>query len=115
METTTQELIYQLLALIVSGILTIIGASLKKFITTKINIAKYGFENEKVERIIDNAVNFAELKGKDFAKDKAREITSKYKHSTALKYINEVDKSIIEKYGKNIDDMITRKVQQVIK
>ncbi len=112
METTTQEFIYQLMALIISGILAVIGAYAKKLITTKIDIAKYGFENDRVERIVDNAVNFAESKGKGFAKDKAKEIASKYKHSTALMYINKVDKDIVEKYSTNIDDMIARKVAQ---
>ena len=112
METTTQELIYQLMALFISGILAVIGAYAKKLITTKIDIAKYGFENERVERIIDNAVNFAEQKGKEYVKDKAGRIKGSAKLDFAKKYINEVDKNIIKDYGTQIDDMISRKVAQ---
>ena len=112
METTTQEIIYQLMALLVSGVLAIIGAYAKKLITTKIDIAKYGFENERVERIIDNAVNFAEQKAKEVAKDKAVKIASMDKLKGARKYINGVDKGIVEKYGTQLDDMIARKVAQ---
>ena len=112
MDTTTQELIYQLMALFISGLLAIIGAYAKKLITTKIDIAKYGFENDKVERIIDNAVNFAEQKAKEVAKEKSITIASSDKLKGARKYINNVDKTIIEKYGTQLDDMIARKVAQ---
>ena len=112
MDNTTQEIIYQLMALLVSGVLAIIGAYAKKLITTKIDIAKYGFENERVERIINNSVNFAEQKAKEYAKSKAVKIASIDKLKGARKYINGVDKSIIEKYGTQLDDMIARKVAQ---
>ena len=47
------------------------GAYAKNFIQTKIDIEKYGFENDRVERIIDNAINFAEQKAKEYAKTKS--------------------------------------------
>jgi len=112
METTTQELIYQFMMILVSGILTILGAYLKQYITTKIDIAKYGFENDKVERIIDNAVNFAEQKGKVLAKQKATDFASSKKLDFARSYINKVDKNVVSKYGDKLDDMIERKVAQ---
>ncbi len=112
MENTTQELIYQLLALIASGILAILGAYLKKLIQTKIDIEKYGFENDRVERIIDNAINFTEQKAKEFSKTKSEQLASHEKLNTAKLYIDKVDKNIIEKFGTQLDDMITRKVAQ---
>jgi hypothetical protein len=112
MENTTQELIYQLMALIAIGILAILGAYLKKLIQTKINIQKYGFENDRVERIIDNAINFAEQKAKEYSKIQSEKIASNEKLTTAKLYIDKVDKNIIEKFGTQLDDMITRKVAQ---
>lgn len=112
METTTQELIYQFMMILVSGILTILGAYLKKLITTKIDIAKYGFENERVERIIDNAVNFAEQKGKVYLKENSKAIASSQKLDFARDYINAIDKKIISNYGGQLDGMIERKVAQ---
>ena len=112
METTTQELIYQIMALFISGLLAIIGAYAKQLITTKIDIAKYGFENDKVERIINNAIDYAEQKAKEVAKDKSVTIASSDKLKGAKKYINSVDKNIVEKYGTQLDDMIARKVAQ---
>ena len=112
MENTTQELIYQFMALLASGILAILGAYLKKLLETKINIEQYGFENDRVERIIDNAINFAEQKAKEYAKTQSEQIASNEKLATAKHYIDKVDKNIIEKYGTQLDDMITRKVAQ---
>jgi len=115
METTTQELIYQIMMILISGILTIVGAYAKKFIQTKIDIEKYGFEKSKVEAIIDNAVNFAEQKGKVYAKDKSVGLAGSAKLDLAREYINKIDKNIVTKYGNELDYMIERKVSQVIK
>jgi len=114
METTTQELIYQAMTIVISGVLGLIGVYVKNFLTTKIDIAKYGFENDKVERIITNAVNYAEIKGKSFAKDVAKDSANSKKLDLARHYINQVDKDIITKYGNELDLMIERKVAQVL-
>ena len=115
METTTQELIYQLLLLVVTGVITVIGAYAKKYITAKIDFEKYGFENDKVERIIDNAVNYVEQKAKEKAKAGAYRLASNDKLDMARAYINKVDKGVVEKYGAKLDVMIERKVAQVVK
>lgn len=112
MDTTTQELIYQAIMILLSGVLAVIGAYVKKLITTKIDIAKYGFENDRVERIIDNAINFAEQTAREITKDKAHKLAGSEKLKLARKYIDKVDKSIVEKYGTQLDKMVTRKVAQ---
>lgn len=114
MEQATGELIYQLVVLVMSGVLAMIGAYAKKYLTTKIEIAKYGFENERVERIIDNAVAFAEQKGREYAKTQSTKLESNKKLDYARKYIDSVDRGIIEKYGEQLNGMITRKVIQTI-
>lgn len=116
METTTQEIIYQVIMLIVSGILAVLGAYAKKYITTKIDIAKYGFENDRVERIIDNAISFAEQRAKVAAKGTARDGVRHMDGSTKLaiakQYIDKVDRAVVTKYATQLDDMIDRKVAQ---
>lgn len=112
METTTQELIYQALALLASITLAVIGAYVKSLIKTKIDIAKYGFENDRVERIIDNAISFAEQRAKVAAKDGARRIDGSTKLAIAKQYVNKVDKNVVTKYATQLDDMIDRKVAQ---
>lgn len=112
METTTQELIYQVITLVITGVLTVLGAYLKKLIQTKIDVTKYGFENDRVERIIDNAVHYAESYTKEVAKKSAVTLSQSQKLDYARHYINQVDKSIVAKYGEQLDRMIERKSAQ---
>lgn len=112
MDTTLQEIIYQVMLLVITGTLTLIGAYVKKLIETKIDVTKYGFENERVERIIDNAVHYAEQKGKSISSKNAKILAGNKKLDFARGYINKVDKGIITKYGNDLDAMIERKVAQ---
>lgn len=117
METAVQEFIFQGLFVVISVLLAIAGAYVKKWVTQKIDIEKYGFENDKLERIIDNAVNYAEGVGRARAKE-AAESTSKYlsgyqKLEVARGYINTIDPAIIRDHGRALDGMISRKVEQV--
>ena len=119
METTTQELIYQIMALFISGLLAIIGAYTKQLITTKIDIAKYGFENAKVEAIIDNGINYAEAMGNKYLKERASNTAIKMqgneKLNIAMTYVNNrVDKATIVKYATNLDEAIERKLTKRI-
>ena len=114
MDTTMQELIFQTMMIIISVGLTAIGVYAKMLITTKIDVTKYGFENERVERILDNAVNYAEGRGKQYAKAKSESLASNKKLDFARQYINQVDPKIVAKYGAQLDDMIGRKVVQAI-
>lgn len=114
METTTQQIAFQLMMLILSGILAMISAYVKKYLETKVQIAQYGFDNERIERIIGNAVSFAEQKGASHLKQYAEKIAGNEKLDFAKQYIDTVDKSIIEKYGGQLDMMIERKINQTI-
>jgi len=114
METTTQEIIFQGLALLVGGVLATIGAYLKVLITTKIDIAKYGFENDRVERIIDNATAYAEQRGNEYVAKYAKEVASSKKLNYARAYINRIDIELVRKYGDKLDYMIERKLEQRI-
>ena len=114
METATQELIFQLMALVISLGLTALGVYLKKLITTKIDIAKYGFDNDRVERILDNAVNYAESYALSYAKRESTTLASNEKLDIAKKYIDKIDSAIIVKYGNKLDVMLKRKVIQVL-
>ena len=112
MDTTMQEIIYQIMALLISGVVATLGFYAKKLIVTKIDIEKYGFENEKIERILSNAVSYAEQTAKEYAKSNSRKIASSTKLDIARKYINNVDKSMVTKYALQLDNMIARKVEQ---
>ena len=66
-------------------------------------------DNEKTERILANAVAFAEAKAKEFAEST---ITKK---GWAVKYFESVSPDLIKKYGTALNDMIVRKAQQLEK
>lgn len=104
MDTTTQEIIYQIMALIISGVFVLIGAYIKSL--------KYVKDNERIERIIDNAVSYAEQFGKGYAVDASKELASHEKLAVAKEYINKIDKKIITKYANELELMIDRKVAQ---
>jgi len=114
METATQELIFQIIMIIISLGLTALGVYAKKLITTKIDVTKYGFENDRIERILDNAVNYAEAIAIRKAKDQAVKLTGNSKLTLAKGYIDKIDPAIINKYGNQIEDMLSRKVIQVL-
>lgn len=114
MENTTQEMIYQVMAIGISSLFALIGAALHRLILNKIHIEKYGFENERVERIIGNAIDFAEQRAKELAKNGAVKLAGRNKLELARSYINKIDQSLIMRYAEQLDDMIARKIQQKI-
>ncbi len=114
METATQEIIFQIITIVISLGLTVLGIYVKKFITTKIDIAKYGFDNARLERILDNAINYAEASARNYARLESAKLSSNGKFEAAKMYIDKIDPSIIAKYGKKLDQMIDRKVIQVL-
>lgn len=111
-ETATQELINQLIGLVITGVFGLLGYYLTKLID-KLNLEKYGLENEKVERILANSINYAEQKAKDYAKTKSVKLAGSEKLDFAREYINKVDKTVIKKYGNQLDSMIERKINQL--
>lgn len=112
METATQELINQVLTLIIAGVFGLFGVYLQRGIK-KLGLEKYGLENDRVERILENGINFAEQKAKTFAKEQSIKLAGSEKLDLARTYINKVDKDIIKKYGKQLDDMVERKLNQL--
>jgi len=114
METAVQELVYQLVALIVSGVVGMVGLYAKAYIKNKMEKMDYEFENSKVERLLDNAVHYAEAWGKTRAREYSNSVTGSDKMSVAVEYINKVDKDVITKYGNELELMLDRKVTQVL-
>ena len=114
METTTQELIYQVMLIVATGILSFIGAELKSYLAKKKAILGYEFDNTRIERIIDNGVNYAESEAKKYFKIQSEKIAGSDKLDFARTYIDKVDKTIAVKYGTKLNDMIERKVIQVV-
>lgn len=108
MDTGTGQLIFEAVAIIISLVAGVIGYYGKKFLETNEFVAKYNLNNEKTERILANAVAYAERMGKE----KAKEHISKRDY--AIKYIDSVSPELIKEYGDKINLMLDRKVEQVL-
>jgi len=109
MATATNELIYQVSAMVISTVVTVLGVYLKRLIKTNSYVKECDLYNKKVENVLNNAINYAEASAKKYASDKIS------KKDYALKYIEEVSPDIIHKEGVKLELMLDRKVEQVLK
>lgn len=109
MQNGTQELIYQFMAILISGLITVVSVYLKKFLKTNEYISEYNLYNEKTERVLENAVLYAEEKAKGYAKG---EIS---KRNFAMAYIDNIAPDVIAREGIKLEMMIDRKVGQLTK
>lgn len=110
MDTALQEIIYQILTLLGSGLVGWIGLEIKAYIKRKKEIMGYEFDNNKFERIIDKAVDYAESKGNEYYKVQAKKMASSDKLDYARGYVNLMDPKKVAELGSTLDKMINRAV-----
>ena len=103
---TTQTLITNLTDLLVTAILGVITYYVKEFLQTNSTIKKYNLDNEKTERLLFNAISYAQVAVK---KETDKQIS---KRELAIKYLERVDPVTVQKYGDVLHDMLDRKVEQ---
>ena len=113
METTTQEIIYQVIVLGISFIGSLVLYGIKNYVITKEEWAKYGFEKEQIDDLLTKAVLFAEQKGKEYAKNNAKYLAGSDKLRIAKQYINRIDKGVVTSYAGELDDLLTTKVAEM--
>ena len=113
MDTATQELVYQAIILVVGLAGTVVLAGIKKYLGTKQQWAKYGFNKEQVDDILTQAVLFAEQKGKEYAKQNSKYLAGSKKLDIARQYINQIDKDTVIKNSKELDKLLTAKVAEM--
>jgi len=112
MQTTTQEIIYQVLMILVSVSIVGVAGYVRKYINTKVKLEEYGLSKEKLNTLLNEAVLFAEQKGKEYAKANSTYLSGSRKLDFARSYVNNIDKNIIKEYGEKLDDMISVKVAE---
>jgi len=113
METTTQEIIYQVIVIAVGLAGTVVLAGIKKYLGTKEEWAKYGFDKEQIDDLLTKAVLFAEQKGKEYAKENAKYLAGSEKLKIAKQYIDRIDKNVVTNYATELDDLLTTKVAEM--
>lgn len=105
---------------VVSMVITVLGGVatyyLKQLVDTKVvqsTIDQYNIDNEVVERVMANAIEYAEAKAKVYAKDAINKDVTK--QDIAIHYIEEVKPAMAIQYEDELKTMLERKVAQIIK
>lgn len=104
---TTQTLLSQLSDLFITTIIAIITYYIKEFLQTSSFVKKYNLDNEKTERLLANAISYAESNSKKYVNEN---IT---KRDLAIKYLEKVSPTTVNQFGEIIHDMLDRKVEQL--
>lgn len=104
---TTQTLLSQLTDLFITTIMAIITYYIKEFLQTSSFVKKYNLDNEKTERLLANAISYAESNSKKYVNEN---IT---KRDLAIKYLEKVSPTTVNQFGEIIHDMLDRKVEQL--
>ena len=107
METGTQQAVYELVSLVITAIVAILGIYIRNFIATNKTIAKYNFDNERTERLLANAILFAENKAKEKI---AEEIN---KRDMSISYLDKISPDVIAANGDKIQLMLDRKLEEL--
>lgn len=107
MDTTTNQLIFEVASLVIVAILGIVSFYIKRFLTTNEFVKKYNLYNEKTERVLANAIAYAEAKAKTVT---ANELN---KRDYAISYIEKISPDIIAKEGDKLELMLERKIEQL--
>ena len=115
--TIVQELsvlLKDVVTLVITTVITIIGFYITSYLQSNKFVAiaeKYKLDNERIERVLANALAYAESTSKKLSVDAMNDREAKY--NLAKNYIIEVAPDIMDKENKNIDMMLGRKEEQL--
>lgn len=115
--TIVQELsvlLKDVVTLVITTVITIIGFYIRSYLQSNKFVAiaeKYKLDNERIERVLANALAYAESTSKKLSVDAINDREAKY--NLAKNYITEVAPDIMDKENKNIDMMLGRKEEQL--
>ena len=104
METGLQELIFQ-------GLLLVIGVV---FTTIKLYLDNLVIADDRLKKLLNDAVQYAEQESLSIAKTQARSLAGSEKMDLARDYINKMSPATIKQYGNDLNDMLTMKVGEII-
>lgn len=107
MVSSTSQLLIEVSYIVISGVISMLGVYIRKFLVTNEYAKKYNLYNEKTERILTNAIMYAEANAKNLVTD---QITKRH---LAVSYIEKISPDIIAKEGDKLEMMLDRKVEQM--
>ena len=103
------DAVYEISVIVITFGISIVGVYLRNFLQTNKKAIEYNLNNERTERILANALAWAESKALEYADSKFN------KTQLAKKYVEDVAPDIIKNEGKKIDLMLERKEVQLNK
>ena len=107
MTTTTNQLVFEMSSLIITAIFGTVGYYVKKFLATNEFVKKYNLDNEKTERLLANALAYAEAKAKEKTESEIN------KRQFAVSYLEKISPETIAKHGDKLELMLDRKFEQL--
>lgn len=105
--TSTGELLYQVASVIISAGIAMAAVYIRNWVKTSEAAKKYQLDNDITERVLSNAVVYAEEQGKLLVKDGLE------KRKFAIEYIEKVKPELIQEYGNGLEVMVDRKVAEL--
>ena len=94
------SVLYETVAVVITGIFAILGMYVRKFLQTNSKAVEYNLYNERTERILANALAYAENAAKGLAKSKLD------KKETAKEYIKKVAPDISHVNKKYVNQLL---------
>lgn len=107
MTTTTNQLVFEMSSLIITAVFGTVGYYVKKFLATNEFVKKYNLDNEKTERLLANALAYAEAKAKEKTESEIN------KRQFAVSYLEKISPETIAKHGDKLELMLDRKFEQL--
>ena len=105
----TTQAAYEIAGIIITLVISMVGIYIRNFLQTNKKAIEYNLNNERTERILANALAWAEAKSLEYVDSKLN------KTQLAKKYVGYIAPDIVKKEGAKLDLMLERKDQQLTK
>ena len=106
---SNSNIIADMMMMAITIILGVVAKKANTYANNKIELEKYNFDKDRVERIIENGVRFAEQKAKEFVSSKFGSTTkSETKLENAMIYILSEDSKIT-----NVENKVHRMLNKL--
>ncbi len=105
----TTQAAYEIAGIIITLVISMVGMYIRNFLQTNKKAIEYNLNNERTERILANALAWAEAKSLEYVDSKLN------KTQLAKKYVEDIAPDIVKKEGAKLDLMLERKDRQLTK
>ena len=105
----TAQAMYEIAGIVITLVISMVGVYIRNFLQTNKKAIEYNLNNDRTERILANALAWAEAKSLEYVDSKLN------KTQLAKKYVEDIAPDIVKKEGTKLDLMLERKDKQLSK